>query len=81
LRFCQFLECQAPPHKPKAPRGTEQILACVSRYDQSAWTANYGQSSKWCTYCKHRCATVLTLIQGCHIKIWNGKLMMHQKVS
>jgi len=26
--------------------GTEQIVAFVSRYDQSAWTAIYGQSSK-----------------------------------
>jgi len=34
LRFCQFLECQAPPHKPKAPAETqsppiENFLATV----------------------------------------------------
>jgi len=45
--------------------GTEQIRACVSRYDQSAWIANEWRSSKWCTYCKRRCAVVLTLTQGC----------------
>ena len=39
--------------------GTEQIRACVSCFDQSAWTANWWRSSKWCTYCKHRCAAVL----------------------
>jgi len=37
----------------------EEIMAFVSRYDQSAWTANWWRSSKRSTYCKHRCATVL----------------------
>jgi len=37
----------------------EQIRTCVSRYDQSAWTANSWRSSKRSTYCKHRCATLL----------------------
>jgi len=37
LRFCQFLECQAPPHKPKAPPETqstpiENFLATVLRH-------------------------------------------------
>jgi len=35
------------------------IRACVSRYDQFAWTADKCRSSKRSTYCKHRCATVL----------------------
>jgi len=47
---------------------TEQIRACVSCYDQSAETANYWRSSKWCTYCMHRGAAVLAYTQGCHIK-------------
>ena len=34
--------------------GAEQIRACVSRYDQSAWNVNWWRSLKWCTYCKHR---------------------------
>jgi len=37
----------------------EQIQACVSHYDKSAWTANEWRSSKRRTYGKHRCATVL----------------------
>jgi len=44
--------------------GTEQIRAWVSRYDQSAWTANQCLSSKWSTYCKHRFAAVLAHTQG-----------------
>ena len=39
----------------------EKIRACVSRYDQSGWIANYWRISKRSTYCKHRCATVLAL--------------------
>jgi len=46
-------------------RGTEQIKACVSGYNQSAWTAK-------CTYCKHRYAAVLAHTQGCHIKNETG---------
>jgi len=30
--------------------GTEQIWACVSSCDHSAWTANQRRTSKWCTY-------------------------------
>jgi len=33
--------------------------ACVSRYEQSAWSPNQWRSSKRSTYCKQRCATVL----------------------
>ena len=38
-------------------------------------------NSKWCTYCKYRFADVLAHTQSCHIKKWNGKLVMHQIVS
>ena len=58
--------------------GTEQIRACVSRYDQSVCSANWWRSSAWCAYCKHRCAAVLAHTQVCHIKNQNGKLVMHQ---
>ena len=61
--------------------GTKQIRACVSRYGQSAWTASQWRRSKWCTYCKHRCAAVLAHTQDCHIKKRNGKPMIHQKVT
>jgi len=57
---------------------TQQTQACVSRYDQCAWK---WRSSKWCTYCKHKCAAVPAYIQLCHTKKQNGKLVMHQKVS
>jgi len=50
------------------------VQACVSRYDQSSWTANWWRSSKWCTHCKHRCAAPLAHTQDCHIKKRNWKL-------
>jgi len=52
----------------------EKIQACVSRYDQSAWTANEWRKSKRSTYCKHRCTTVLAPKR-------NGKLVMHHKIK
>jgi len=39
--------------------GVRTDTACVSLYDQSAWTVNLWWSSKRCTYRKRRCATVL----------------------
>jgi len=61
-----------------ASQETEQIRACVSRYDQSPWTANWWRNSKFCAFCKHRCAAVEVHTEGCHIKKHNEKLVMHQ---
>ena len=47
----------------------EQMRACVSHYDQSAWP-----SSKLCTLCKHRCAAASAHIQCCQINKRNRKL-------
>jgi len=39
------------------------------------------RNSKRCTHCKQRCAAMLAHTQACHIKKWNGKLVMHASKS
>jgi len=52
------------------------LRACLSRYDQSAWTAKNDKTRNDAQMCSRISAHL-----GLHIKKRNDKLVTHQKVS
>ena len=57
---------------------TEQMRACVSRYDESAWTSN--DEARIDAHIASKGVRCISAHPGCHIKTRNVKLVMHQKV-